>query len=201
MSRIKLCFGMGRGYLFFEIQNRHMATTNKLSYLPTLVNSCRLCVMKRKVILILDNLRSVYNTASIFRTADGAGVLEIFLCGTTPEPIDRFGRKRKDFAKVSLGAEESVSWKYFETTTEAIQTLKSSNFDIIALEQDDASVLFDEYVSEKNIALVVGEETQGLQKNILKQCDAIVEIPMRGTKESLNVSVATGVVLYQILKK
>lgn len=157
--------------------------------------------METKLILILDNLRSVYNTASIFRTADGAGVSEIFLCGTTPEPIDRFGRKRKDFAKVSLGAEESVAWKYFETTTEAIQILQGSSFDIVALEQDKNSIPFDEYVSEKNIALVVGEETQGLQKNILNMCDKILEIPMRGTKESLNVSVATGVVLYQILKK
>lgn len=157
--------------------------------------------MEKKLILILDNLRSVYNTASIFRTADGAGVSEVFLCGTTPAPIDRFGRKRKDFAKVSLGAEESVAWKYFETTTEAIQTLQGLSFDIVALEQDTNSVPFDEYVSEKNIGLVVGEETQGIDTNILQLCDTVVEIPMRGTKESLNVSVATGVVLYQILKK
>lgn len=156
--------------------------------------------MKKKLILILDNLRSVYNTASIFRTADGAGVSEIFLCGTTPEPIDRFGRKRKDFAKVSLGAEESVPWKYFETTKDAIQNLKDMSFEIVGLEQDSNSISFDEYISEKNVGLVVGEETQGLSQEILKLCDVVLEIPMRGKKESLNVSVATGVALYQILK-
>lgn len=155
---------------------------------------------KIKLILILDNLRSVYNTASIFRTADGAGVSDIFLCGTTPEPIDRFGRKRKDFAKVSLGAEESVSWKYFPTTKDAIQSVKDMQYEIVALEQNESSVSFEKYFPKEKIALVVGEETQGINKNILQLCDTILEIPMRGTKESLNVSVATGVALYQILK-
>jgi len=155
--------------------------------------------MKKKSILILDNIRSVHNTGSIFRTSDGVGVSEIFLCGTTPTPIDRFGRKRKDFAKVALGAEESVSWKYFETTEAAIAEAKEKGYEILGLEQHENSVPYNSHTPTKNFALVVGEETQGIPKNILDLCDTILEIPMRGEKESLNVSVATGVTLYQLL--
>lgn len=150
--------------------------------------------------VILDNIRSVYNAGSIFRTSDGVGVSEIFLCGTTPAPIDRFGRKRKDFAKVALGAEEIIPWKYFTTTQEAIAEARQQGMGIIALEQNEKSLPYNTQVPEENIALVVGEETQGIQKDILELCDTVLEIPMRGKKESLNVSVATGVVLYEILK-
>jgi len=155
--------------------------------------------MKKKAIVILDNIRSVYNTASIFRTSDGVGVLEIFLCGTTPTPIDRFGRKRKDFAKVALGAEDSISWKYFETTADAIKEAKKNNFHIAALEQDERSIAYTSYQPLEKTALVLGEETKGLQKSDLDLCDVVLEIPMRGNKESLNVSVAAGIMLYQML--
>lgn len=172
---------------------------NKLSHLLFIVNFCKLNHMNKKSILILDNIRSVYNTGSMFRTSDGVGVSEIFLCGTTPTPIDRFRRKRKDFAKVSLGAEELIPWKYFETTEEAITFAREQGCEILGLEQNENSVPYNSFTTEKNFALVVGEETQGLPQNILELCDTILEIPMRGEKESLNVSVSTGVALYQLL--
>lgn len=157
--------------------------------------------MEKKYILILDSLRSVYNTASLFRTADGAGFSEIFLCGTTPTPIDRFGRKRKDFAKVALGAEDFVSWKYFETTKDAIKKAKEKGFDVVALEQNPNSVLFEDFKSQKNTALVLGEETQGIRQDTINLCDTVLEIPMRGSKESLNVSVAGAILMYYLTRE
>lgn len=157
--------------------------------------------MEKKYILILDSLRSVHNTASLFRTADGAGFSEIFLCGTTPTPIDRFGRKRKDFAKVALGAEDFVSWKYFETTKDAIENAKERGFDVIALEQNPNSVLFEGFKIQKNTALVLGEETQGICQSTIDLCDTILEIPMRGSKESLNVSVAGAILMYYLTQE
>lgn len=156
--------------------------------------------MEKKLILILDNIRSVHNVGSLFRTADGAGVSEIFLCGTTPTPIDRFERKRNDFAKVSLGAEESISWTYFEDTKSAIQNAKGDDYEIVALEQSPRSVSYGAFKSEKNIALILGPEVVGMSEEILSLADSVIEIPMRGQKESLNVSVAGGIAMYEILK-
>lgn len=156
--------------------------------------------MKNKLVLVLDNIRSVYNVGSIFRTADGVGVFEIFLCGTTPAPVDRFGRDRKDLAKVALGAEKIIPWKYFETTKEAIQNLKEGGFEIVALEQDEKSVNYDKHEIKEKTALILGEETKGPTKEILDLSDVILEIPMRGEKESLNVSVAAGVAMYNLMK-
>ena len=148
-----------------------------------------------KTILILDNLRSVENTASIFRTADAFAVEKIYLCGTTPTPIDRFQRERKDFAKVSLGAEKTINYEYVETTTEAIK--KCKGYKIIALEQTPTSKNISE-IQKEDIALILGPERTGMSMEILKQVDEIVEIPMYGKKESLNVSVACGIALYSI---
>lgn len=154
-----------------------------------------------KVIVILDNIRSTHNVGSIFRTADAAGVDKIFLCGTTPAPIDRFGRVRKDITKVSLGAEKSVSWNYVKDTVSVIKKLKKEGYQIIALEQEENSVDYKKIKLVKNskIALVLGEEVNGIDKNILKIADIVAEIPMKGKKESLNVSVAFGVALFRIL--
>jgi len=155
----------------------------------------------RKIILILDNIRSVENTASIFRTADCLGVEKIYLVGTTPSPIDRFGRKRKDFAKVALGAEEFVSWEVNKSISSVIEKLKSDGFKIIALEQSQNSTELRNFQTSQlhNFALVVGNEVDGVSRGALDIADAIVEIPMRGTKESLNVAVATGIALFSLL--
>jgi len=160
----------------------------------------------RKAVLILDNIRSVENTGSIFRTADCLGVSKIYLVGTTPCPVDRFERKRKDFAKVALGAEESVSWEYVKNIKDQISNLKSEGFKIIALEQHpdaihltpDPSPKLGEGREERSFALIVGNEVEGVSQEALDLSDEIVEIPMQGTKESLNVSVATGIALFSL---
>lgn len=152
--------------------------------------------------LILHNIRSVHNVGSIFRTADAAGVTKIILSGYTPLPTDRFGMPRKDFAKVSLGAEQTIPWQQTKTLRSAIRQLKKENYYIVAVEQDKKSVsLFDlKPPKNKKLALVLGNEVRGLSKSALALCDKIVEIPMRGKKESLNVSVAAGIAMFMLLR-
>lgn len=152
--------------------------------------------MKREVRIILDNVRSTYNVGSIFRTADAAGVTSISLCGVTPAPIDRFGRKRKDVAKVALGAEETVSWESFKETEGAIEKSRKDGFQIIAVEQSDSSTSLTKFRPQGRVCYLFGTETIGLSEELIKLCDAVVEIPMYGDKESLNVSVAVGIVLF-----
>lgn len=147
--------------------------------------------------LILDNIRSVYNVGSIFRTCDAAGVSKIYLCGVTPAPIDRFGRARKDMAKVALGAEKNVPWEHVADTKVCIQNLKKENIRVVAVEQDARAENASAFSAPSPVAFVFGEETKGLQKDILDVCDDIIEIPMHGTKESLNVSVVVGIILFR----
>lgn len=156
---------------------------------------------KKTCVLILENLRSVENTGSIFRTAEGLGVSKIILVGTTPAPVDRFDRKRADFAKVSLGAEELISWEVGKSINSVIQELKELNFQIISLEQHPNSVKLPNFQTSEltNFALIVGNEVDGVSKEALEMSDEIVEIPMQGQKESLNVSVATGIALFSLL--
>ena len=162
----------------------------------------QLSILEMKTcVLILENLRSVENTASIFRTADGFGVSKIILVGTTPTPVDRFGRKRTDFAKVSLGAEENVDWEYLEAKNLqlTIYNLQKDGFQIIALEQDPRSVRLKDFEAKDQFALIVGSEVDGVSKTSLDNSDVIIEIPMQGSKESLNVSVATGTALFVLI--
>lgn len=150
-------------------------------------------------ILVLDNLRSVENTASIFRTADGLGVGKIYLVGTTPAPLDRFGRSRADFHKVALGAELSVSWEYVRDMEPVVYLLRERGVPIIALEQHESSVELKGFEVPEKFALIVGNEVGGVSEHALESSSAIIEIPMRGQKESLNVSVSTGIALYALL--
>ncbi|MDZ4226240.1 MAG: TrmH family RNA methyltransferase [Patescibacteria group bacterium] len=153
------------------------------------------------MILILHNIRSVYNVGSIFRTADAAGVSQIILSGYTPTPLDRFKQPRKDLAKVSLGAEKTVPWVQIKNLPMAIKHLKHEGSMIVAVEQDKHSTsLFKFKLPKKPLVLIFGNEVRGLSKQSLKLCDAIVEIPMHGKKESLNVSVAAGVAMFVLLK-
>lgn len=154
-----------------------------------------------KVTLVLDNLRSVYNVGSIFRTANACGVNHIILCGTTPTPLDKKGEKRSDFAKVALGAEETISWEYVESTSEKIKQLKEEGCYIIAVEQDERSVDYKDVSVEgkEKVAFIIGPEVTGMTQDVLDLSDVIAEIPMLGTKESLNVTIATGIALYRIL--
>lgn len=152
-------------------------------------------------IVVIDNLRSVYNVGSIFRTANAVGIDKIILCGTTPTPLDKWGDKRSDFAKVALGAEDIVVWEYETSIGEAIKKLKEDGNYIIAIEQDEKAVDYKKVnIEEKDkIAFVVGPEVDGMLKENLELCDVIAEIPMLGTKESLNVTIAFGIAIYRIL--
>lgn len=150
------------------------------------------------MILLLHNIRSVHNVGSIFRTADAAGVKRIILSGYSPTPLDRFCRERGDFAKVSLGAEKTVPWEYVETLEPILVQLEQEDYCILALEQAPNSTnLFDFKIpTTRPLALLVGNEVEGVSPALLGQAEVILEIPMRGKKESLNVSVATGVALF-----
>ena len=148
--------------------------------------------------LVLDNIRSVHNVGSIFRTAETVGVTKIYCLGTTPVPVDRFNRKRKDFAKVSLGAEDLIVWKYFKFGQTFINELKKEGFKIVALEQAENSINYKKIKATDKFILIIGNEIGGISKSLLNLSDIVAEIPMKGEKESLNVSVATGVMLFQI---
>ena len=151
-------------------------------------------------ILIFENIRSAENVGAMFRTADAVGIDKIYLVGITPTPIDRFGRKRNDIAKSALGGEESVKWEYRKEILPLIEELKKEGFKIIALEQDDKSINYKETpTGEKNV-FIVGNEVSGVSKDVLEKVDYIAEIPMKGKKESLNVSVSLGVLLYGVLE-
>ena len=151
--------------------------------------------MKNKVYVILDNIRSRENVGSIFRTADAAGVTKIYLCGTTPCP------PHDKISKTALGAETYVPWEYYKQTWRLLHDLKTRNVQLVALEQTKDSVDIFNFKPKFPMALVLGNEVQGISYKILKYCDKKISIPMYGKKESLNVSVAVGVALYQIIQR
>lgn len=140
---------------------------------------------------------------SIFRTADGAGVNEIIVSGYSPLPpkvgAPYLTDAEKAFKKTALGAEDTVLWKQVRFLTKTINTLKKEGYEIVALEQAVESIDYQKYRPKKKVALIVGNEVTGVDHKVLKQCDQILEIPMRGKKNSLNVSVAAGIALYQII--
>jgi tRNA G18 (ribose-2'-O)-methylase SpoU len=149
--------------------------------------------------LLLADMRSTHNVGSIFRTADSAGIDRIILSGTTPTPLDRFNIPRKDVAKVALGAEKTIPWEYAENSISIIKRYKKDGFQIIALEQSDRSIDYKEIVITKPTLIILGNEPKGIDHVLLRLVDVIAEIPMRGSKESLNVSVAAGVFLFRVL--
>ena len=148
------------------------------------------------VFVILHDIRSSENVGSIFRTSDAVGVSKIYLTGYTPAPVDRFKRKNTKLAKASLGAEEFVPWEKAQNIFELLQKLQKDGVQVVAVEQDPASIPYAELKRGGAIAFILGNEVEGLPKDVLKVCDAIVEIPMHGKKESLNVSVSAGIVLF-----
>ncbi len=163
------------------------------------------------MIIILHNIRSLHNVGSIFRTADAVGVKKIYLCGITPAPVDAFGKPRRQLIKISLGAEKYVEWDASARSTQSIskliEKLKEQDYKIFCIEQSKKSIPYYK-VKIKNamtrhsmfkIALVLGNEIKGLPTSILKRADKILEIPMRGKKESLNVAVAFGIVAFHLI--
>lgn len=161
------------------------------------------------MIIILHNIRSLYNVGSIFRTADAAGVEKIYLCGITPGPVDVFGKPRQQLTKVSLGAEKYVKWERVKSTTRLIDKLRcpKEGYKIFCVEQNKKSIPYYKVKikntitrdSAKKIALVLGNEIKGLPLSILKRADKILEIPMKGRKESLNVAVAFGIIVFHLV--
>lgn len=149
-----------------------------------------------KVAVVLHNIRSAHNVGSIFRTMDAAGASEIILSGYTPTPFDRFGRPQKEVAKTALGAEQVIPWERVATSREALTKLRAKGFFVVGVELDERAVNFKEFKAEGDTAFVFGNEVRGLSPALRDACDALIEIPMRGTKESLNVSVAAGVILF-----
>jgi len=145
--------------------------------------------------VLLNNIRSLYNVGSVFRTADGAGVDKIILTGITANP------PRKEISKTALGAEDTVPWEYIEYPDDAIKKLKSQGFQIVVLEQTEKSIDYKKAQYTFPVCLVIGHEREGVESEILQQADFIVQIPMHGRKESLNVSVAFGIVAYEISGK
>lgn len=154
---------------------------------------------KRDIRLLLDNIRSVHNAGSIFRTAETIGVSTIYCGGTTPTPLDRFGRKRKDFGKVSLGSEGFITWEHIGSSAALVKKLKKQGFQIIALEQDKDSVDYKKVKARDKTLIILGNEVEGVSRALLESADVVAEIPLKGKKESLNVSVAAGVALFRIL--
>jgi 23S rRNA (guanosine2251-2'-O)-methyltransferase len=156
--------------------------------------------MKRDIRILLHDIRSVHNVGAIFRTADAVGVSRIYLSGYSPAPVDRFGLARADFAKASLGSEKTVAWEMMGPSAGAsvlLADLKKDGFQIISVEQDNRSVDYkDAGVGEKAL-IIFGNEVSGVSKDVLDASDIIAEIPMRGMKESLNISVSAGIVLFR----
>lgn len=149
-------------------------------------------VKKIDVVVVLDNVRSLSNIGSFFRTADAFRIGEIFLCGITACPPQR------EIHKTALGAEDSVSWRYFESTEEACIFLKENNYIINAVEQIEDSISLDDFTHKEKSAYIFGNEVDGVDDAVLKYCDNAIEIPQEGTKHSLNVSVSAGIVMYDI---
>ncbi len=156
------------------------------------------------MIAVLHNIRSIHNVGSIFRTSNAAGIKKIILCGITPAPIDAYGRERSAFAKVSLGAEKTIAWESARSTIDTVKLLHDEGWIVWPLEQAPSSVPFWSYPVSVDIlnrvALVVGNEVDGISTDVLDQCDAILHIPMYGEKESLNVAVAYGICVYSFLE-
>ena len=151
---------------------------------------------KLPVTLILENIRSMHNVGSVFRTADAFLVNGIYLCGYTPRPPHR------DIHKTALGATETVEWKYAENAGEVVKDLKSAGYRIAAVEQVAGSIPLHQFTLAEGVqmALVFGNEVEGVSETVLALCDSCIEIPQFGMKHSLNVSVAAGMVLWELVR-
>ena len=151
---------------------------------------------KTPLIVVLDNVRSLHNVGSVFRTADAFLVEAVYLCGITSTP------PHAEIHKTALGAENTVYWKYFENTHDALDQLKTLGYTVFAIEQAIGSTLLPDIKleSEKKYAVILGNEVKGVQQSVVDACDGCVEIPQFGTKHSLNVSVTAGIIIWDMVK-
>jgi tRNA G18 (ribose-2'-O)-methylase SpoU len=150
--------------------------------------------MKKDFYVICDNIRSLENIGSIFRTSDALGVAKIFLCGISGKP------PHHKISKTALGAEQTIPFEYFKQTSRLINKLKRDKINIVSLEQDKKAISYKKFKPKFPLALILGNEVKGVSKKILEKSDKIIFLPMLGKKESLNVSVAFGVAGYEIIK-
>ncbi len=148
---------------------------------------------RNEVYLILDNIRSMYNVGAIFRTADAARVEKLYLCGITATP------PRKEIEKTALKTIDHMPWEHVDNTIDIVRKLKNDGVQIVALEQTDHSVDYRKFKFNKPVAIILGHETLGVDDEVLPECNAIIDIPMYGIANSLNVSVAAGIILYHII--
>lgn len=149
---------------------------------------------KMPILIVLDNIRSMHNVGSVFRTADAFLLQGIYLCGFTPRPPHR------DIHKTALGATETVDWKYYDSTTGAVAELKQEGYKVFAVEQVEQSIPLHRFSSDAKIAVVFGNEVTGVEQEVLALCDGSIEIPQLGMKHSLNISVAAGIVLWELVR-
>ncbi len=151
-----------------------------------------------ETIIFLDSIRSTHNVGSIFRTAEAAGVVKLLLGGYTPAPFDRFGREQAAILKTSVGASRLVPFEQVKAGDEVarLQALQRDGYELVAVEQSPGSITLTEFSRPEKAVYIFGNENEGVSKTILAHADQIVEIPMAGVKESLNVSVTVGVVLF-----
>jgi tRNA G18 (ribose-2'-O)-methylase SpoU len=152
---------------------------------------------KQPIVVVLDHVRSLYNVGSVFRSSDAFRIEGVCLCGITAQP------PHPEIHKTALGAEESVSWKYFEHTEDAVSWLKQQGYKVLAVEQCEGSTMLQDFVRQpkEKYAVVLGNEVKGVQQQVVDMCDGCLEIPQYGTKHSLNVSVTAGIVLWHLSKK
>lgn len=152
---------------------------------------------KNRVVAVLDNVRSLHNVGSVFRTADAFCMEAVYLCGITATP------PHNEIHKTALGAEDSMQWHYFENTEDAMLKLKSEGYTLIAIEQVEQSIILTDFEPDatQKYALVFGNEVKGVQQGVINLCDFCLEIPQYGTKHSLNVSVSAGIVIWEVTKR
>ena len=148
-------------------------------------------------VVICDSLRSLHNVGSVFRTADGVGISKVYLCGITGMPDTQ--KHERQISKVALGAQNYVKWEYVKQSWRIVEKLKKEGYQIVSLEQTPKSISYLKFKPKFPLALIIGNEGKGVKKSLLKRSDQIIDIPMRGRKESLNVSVAFGIVAYRIV--
>lgn len=150
---------------------------------------------KNPLVLVLDNVRSLHNVGSVFRTADAFLIEELVLCGVTGTPPN------KEIEKTALGATQTVIWKHKASTLDAVNELKKNSYKVYAVEQTEGSTMLNEFkYSNQKLALVFGNEVYGVEQEVVDACDGVIEIPQSGTKHSLNIAVSAGIVLWEILR-
>ncbi len=150
---------------------------------------------KLPIIIVLDNVRSLSNVGAFFRTADAFRIKELFLCGITACPPHR------EIHKTALGADETVKWRYFDTTETACQALKAEGYKVFAVEQVEGSVSLQDFAFESQTAYILGNEVEGVSEEALPYCDGAIELPQAGTKHSINVSVCAGIVMWKLFEQ